>query len=50
MTQPKRADEDEAKAFEKITDESASDDDTQRMPTLSAQEIERLLKEKNGEK
>jgi hypothetical protein len=47
---PKKVDEDETKTLEKIPDEVASDEDTQRMPTLSVQEIERFLKDKKGEK
>jgi hypothetical protein len=47
---PKKVDEDETKALEKVPDEGASDEDTQRMPTLSVPEIERLLKDKKGEK
>lgn len=47
---PKNVDEDETKALEKIPDEVASDEDTQRMPTLSVQDIERFLKDKKGEK
>ncbi len=47
---PKKVDEDETKPLEKIPDEGASDEDTQRMPTLSVQEIERFLKDKKGEK
>ena len=47
---PKKVDDDETKALEKIPDDVASDDDTQRVPTLSVQEIERLLKDKKGEK
>lgn len=47
---PKEVDEDETKPLEKIPDEVASDEDTQRMPTLSVQDIERFLKDKDGEK
>ena len=47
---PKIVDEDETKTLEKIPDEVASDEDTQRMPALSVQEIERFLKDKKGEK